>query len=448
MIIHNCRIVTWEENNQLLTGYAVRIVDDHIVTIQREQELLDQYPSEDTLDAHGQLLMPGLICAHTHFYGAFSRGMSLLGEAPAAFPEILTHLWWPLDRSLDEESVYYSTLVCLIDAIKHGTTTVFDHHASPMFISGSLDTIAKGLREVGIRGSVCYEVTDRGGHDKALEGIEENLRMIRKYQANPLDSMVIPTFGLHASLTLSNETLKLCRDGIPSGFGFHVHIAEHQSDQFDSLRKSGLHVVQHLEHFGMTGKDSIFVHGVHIDAKEQQIIADSHTWLTHQPRSNMNNAVGMAAVESFLNMGIPVCIGNDGFSFAMWDEWRACYLAHKLWHHDPRSMNGALVTEMGARNNAAMASHFFKNKIGEISPGAKADLILVDYTPFTEMTTGNLPWHILFGFRDSMVTMTMVNGKILMKDRTLLFLDEAKISGEALRISKEVWARYQHQTIG
>jgi len=277
MIIHNCTIVTWEAENQLLTGYAVRIVDDRIDSIQPEKNLLDRYPNEETLDAHGQLLMPGLICAHTHFYGAFSRGMNVLGEAPAAFPEILTHLWWPLDRSLDEESVYYSTLVCLIDAIKHGTTTVFDHLASPGFISGSLDTIAKGLRETGIRGSVCYEVTDRGGQEKALEGIDENLRMIRSFQANPLDSMVIPTFGLHAGLTLSSETLKLCRDQIPSGFGFHVHIAEHQSDQFDSLKKTGLRVVDRLEKHGMTGKDSIFVHGVHIDAKEQQIIADTNT---------------------------------------------------------------------------------------------------------------------------------------------------------------------------
>ena len=175
MIIHNCRIVTWEENNQLLTGYAVRIVDDHIVTIQREQELLDQYPSEDTLDAHGQLLMPGLICAHTHFYGAFSRGMSLLGEAPAAFPEILTHLWWPLDRSLDEESVYYSTLVCLIDAIKHGTTTVFDHHASPMFISGSLDTIAKGLRAGPILNSFRFLLGCEGNGEVAFWCIDNLL---------------------------------------------------------------------------------------------------------------------------------------------------------------------------------------------------------------------------------------------------------------------------------
>jgi len=158
----------------------------------------------------------------------------------------------------------------------------------------------------------------------------------------------------------------------------------------------------------------------------------------------MNNAVGMGDVEGYLRLGIPVCIGNDGFSFTMWDEWRTCYLAHKLWKRDPRSMPGDKVIQMGVYNNARMATHFFKANIGVIAPGAKADLILVDYQPITELTEGNLPWHILFGFRDSMVTMTMVNGKILMEDRQLL-LNEEKISTEAARLSKEVWKRYTKQ---
>ena len=140
----------------------------------------------------------------------------------------------------------------------------------------------------------------------------------------------------------------------------------------------------------------------------------------------MNNAVGMADIESYLRMGIPVSIGNDGFSFTMWDELRTCYLAHKLWKRDPRTMPGDLVIQMGIYNNARMTSHFFGDNIGEISVGAKADLILVDYLPYTALDTGNIPWHILFGFRDSMVTMTMVDGKILMKDRQLLNINEGK----------------------
>lgn len=445
MIIYNCKIITWGNPNQILDHHAIWIDKDRIQEIAMQDDLLLRFPDDDKLDANGQILMPGLICAHTHFYGVFSRGMAIPGEPPADFVDILKKLWWPLDQSLTQEDIYYSALVCIIDAIRHGTTTVFDHHASPCFINGSLDIIEKAIKETGIRGSLCYEVTDRGGLEKMRAGIEENVRMIEKLKDQPAGAQTTAMFGLHAGLTLSDQTLKDSRRMIPEGFGFHIHVAEHQSDEYKSIHQHGMRVIDRLESFGITGRDSIFVHGVHLDGKEIQKIYDSGTWLTHQPRSNMNNGVGMADIESALRLGIPVSIGNDGFSFAMWDEWRTCYLAHKLWKRDPRAMNGSLVTQMGAENNARLASHFFKDKIGRIERGAKADLILVDYRPITELTTGNLPWHILFGFRDSMVTLTMVDGKILMKDSVISGIDVPTISRQAQDISREVWKRYERQ---
>lgn len=444
MIIYNATIITWESNNRILKNYGLRITDDKVTEIQESQLLLQKYPEEEKIDAKGKLLMPGLICAHTHFYGLFSRGMAIHGDAPADFVEILKKLWWPLDQSLLEEDIYYSALISIIDAIKHGTTTVFDHHASPNFITGSLDIIEKAVLDTGIRASLCYEVTDRGGVEKAEEGIAENIRMIKKASAYPKGSTVTAIFGLHAGLTVSDETLRKSLN-IPEGYGYHVHVAEHQSDEFHSKNRYGKRVVDRLNDLGITGNNSIFVHGVHLDQKELEIIRDTGTWLTHQPRSNMNNAVGMADVEGALRFGIPVCLGNDGFSFAMWDEWRTCYLAHKLWKRDPRTMPGDLVATMGANNNGKMASNFFKDKIGAIEVGAKADLILVDYKPITEMTAGNLPWQIIFGFRDSMVTHTIVDGKVLMRDKEVLGINEEEISKRAREISREVWKRYERQ---
>ena len=147
MIIHNCRIVTWTNPNYILSNHALRIANGRIVEIMDEKTLLEKYPHEVKMDGHGQILMPGLICAHTHFYGAFSRGLGIPGEAPKNFMEILEKLWWALDQSLTAEGIRYSALVCLIDAIKHGTTTVFDHHASPNFIEGSLDLIETAVIE-------------------------------------------------------------------------------------------------------------------------------------------------------------------------------------------------------------------------------------------------------------------------------------------------------------
>jgi cytosine/adenosine deaminase-related metal-dependent hydrolase len=163
----------------------------------------------------------------------------------------------------------------------------------------------------------------------------------------------------------------------------------------------------------------------------------------------MNNAVGVAPVETMLRGGVNVGMGNDGFSNNMWAEWKAAYLVHKVWHGDPRRANGADVVRIGVDNNAALARVFWPTiPLGELTPGAGADLILVDYQPFTEMTVGNLPWHILFGFEVDAVTATMVNGQWLMRDRQLLTLDEEAITARAGELSAGVWTRYQQLASG
>ena len=442
MLITNATLITWDSPNQILENQALHLEKNKIADAGPSSELEARYPSAEKLDARGQLVMPGGICAHTHFYGAFSRGMAIPGNAPKDFPEILEKLWWPLDKSLLEDDIRYSALLCLVDAIKHGTTTLIDHHASPNFIDGSLDIIAETVERAGIRAALCYEVTDRDGEAKMKAGIDENLRFIKK-DKGPL---LAGTFGLHASLTLSDSTLDLCRQTVPDDTGFHVHAAESEADEWDSLNKSGLRVIDRLHKHGILGPKTITAHCVHVDAREIGLLADTGTWVTHQPRSNMNNAVGVAPVESMLRAGVNVCLGNDGFSNAMWEEWKAAYLVHKVWHHDPRRMNGYDVTQLAIYNNAALANVFFPDApIGQITPGAFADLIFVDYHAPTPLTPSNLPWHILFGFQQSMVTTTIVGGEVLMKDRELLTLDEAEIAVKAKELATNVWSRYEEK---
>ncbi len=446
MLIKNCTLITWGSPNQIIPNQSIKINSDKIIAIGPANELLP-FEGEETLDAKGQYAMPGNICAHTHFYGAFSRGMAIPGPAPKIFPEILEKLWWPLDKSLDLEDVKYSALVCLVNAIRHGTTTLFDHHASPNAIDGSLETIAQSVLGAGLRASLCYEVTDRNGEEQAEAGIRENLNYFRWLKQHPeLETALGATFGLHASLTLSEKTLQRCRDLAPDEVGFHVHVAEHFSDEDDSLAKSGTRVVDRLSNFGLLGIKTIAVHCVHVDQRETELLRQSGTWVTHQPRSNMNNAVGMAAVESMMRAGIKVCLGNDGFSNAMWEEWKAAYFAHKLWHHDPRRMGGYDVVKMAVYNNADLVTNQFAGlRAGEIAVGAAADLMLVDYQPITPLTAGNLPWHILFGFNESMITTTIARGKVLMLNRELQTLDEEKIAFEARKRASNVWKRYEDQ---
>jgi len=440
MLISNGRVVTFGAANRIIENGAVRIEGAHITAVGEAAALRAAYPADEVVDAGGQLIMPANICAHTHFYGAFARGMAIPGAPPADFPAILRQLWWNLDKALTLEDVRYSALVLLVDAIKHGTTTLFDHHASPNAIDGSLDAIAEAVEQAGVRAALCYEVTDRDGAERARAGIAENVRFARRLAADPRPQLAA-SFGLHASLTLSDETLAQCA-AAGAKLGFHIHAAEGIADQEDSLRKSGKRVVERLHAAGILGPRSILAHCVHVDAWEMELLRDSHTWVTHQPRSNMNNAVGVAPVETMLRGGIKVALGNDGFSNNMWAEWKAAYLVHKLWHGDPRRANGYDIIKMAVTHNAELARAFWPEAaLGELAPGAYADLILVDYHPFTELNAGNLPWHILFGFEADAITATMSAGRWLMRDRTLLTLDEATIAARARELSRATWQR-------
>ncbi len=441
MLITNAMLTNWTPR-QIEPDRAVLIRDKRIADIGPTALLTARYPDEEKLDARGRLLMPGNICAHTHFYGAFARGLAIPGPAPRNFPEILRKLWWPLDKSLTLDDVRLSAQVCLVDAIKHGTTTLIDHHASPNAIEGSLDAIAEAVEQAGLRAVLCYEVTDRDGPEKARAGIAENVRFLRAAMGR---DTIAATFGLHASLTLSDETLKACVEANARfGGGFHIHVAEHEADEEDSLSRSGMRTVHRLERAGILGARTIVAHAVHIDPWEMQVLRYTNTWVTHQPRSNMNNAVGAAAIDAMLRGGIKLCLGNDGFSNNMWAEWKDAYLLHKVANRDPRMASGDAIAQMAGDHNARLAEMFFPGQtLGKLAIGASADMIVVDYHPFTPLTDGNLPWHVLFGFEASMVTATIVAGRVLMWDRQLRTVDEAAIAAEALKHAPAVWARYQ-----
>jgi putative selenium metabolism protein SsnA len=444
LLISNGQLVTWGTPNEIIPGGGLLLRDGRIADIGDTAVLRTRHPGVEELDARGQLVMPGNICAHTHFYGAFARGMGIPGPPPKDFPDILERLWWRLDRALLDVDVEYSALVCLVDAIKQGTTTLIDHHASPNAIDSSLDQIADAVELAGVRGALCYEVSDRNGPAGAQEGISENVRFLSTLRER--DSRLLAgTFGLHASLSLSDETLADCVTAARKlGSGFHIHVAEHEVDEYDSLYRHGRRVVDRLGHAGILGPKSLVAHAIHIDAREKELLRETGTWVTHQPRSNMNNAVGAADIEGMMRFGIPVCLGNDGFSNNMWAEWKTAYLMHKAAHGDPRRANGADVAQMAITNNAALAGVFWPDlPLGKLAVGAAADVIFVDYQATTPLSAGNLPWHIIFGVEAGMVSTTIVDGKLLMLDHQLLTLDEAAITARSRELAAEVWTRFE-----
>lgn len=443
MLITNGTVLTFGGDRRVIANGAVYYESDTIVEVGRSADLERRYPEAERLDAAGRVVMPGMICAHTHFYGAFARGMAIPGDPPANFLQILERLWWKLDRALTLEDSTYSALMALIDAIRHGTTTLIDHHASPTHVEGSLDALAEAAGASGLRVGLCYEVTDRNGPAGARAGINENVRFLKRLRANP-NPKLGASFGLHAAFTLSDDTLAACRDAATGlDTGFHIHVAEDQADETDSLKKHGMRVAERLAEQGILGPQTLVAHAIHVDERELDILRATQTKISHQPRSNMNNAVGVAAVERMLDKGITVGLGNDGFTNNMFTEIHTAYLLHRASAGDPRVLPGDRLLEMAFHNNAVVAGLFFPRPVAALAPGAFADIIVLDYHPYTPLTDGNYPWHLIFGMDGSHVTHTICGGQILMNDRKLLTLDEAAIAAHARQLAPAIWRRAQ-----
>lgn len=448
LLIHGI-VCTMEDPPRVIEDGAIAIEGDRIAMVGSTKEVRDRYPEAEALDARGQLILPGNICAHTHFYGAFARGMPLHDEPPSNFPQILRRLWWRLDRALDEKAVRLSALVCLVDAIRHGTTTLIDHHASPSCIDGSLDIIAEAVMEAGLRACLCYEVTDRNGPEGAKAGIRENVRFIRQVEqwrasGDPRGAFLAASFGLHAAFTVGPETMEQAvAEARSLGVGFHIHVAEDVADEGHSLTIYGVRTVERLAREGVLGPQTLCAHCVHVDAAEIALLARTQSKVSHQPRSNMNNAVGVAPVEAMRAAGVTVGLGNDGFSNDMFMEMKTAYLVHKVHARDPRVMGAEEVISMAYGGNSRIASLFWPHPLGILAPGAYADIILLDYRPHTPLTAANLPWHLIFGVDGSYVTTTICGGRVLMRDRQLLTLDEERIAAEAQAYAPVIWERFR-----
>ncbi|NLE76202.1 MAG: putative aminohydrolase SsnA [Chloroflexi bacterium] len=439
MLIVNGTVLTFGEQPKVIPWGALRLEGDRIAEVGLTSELTARCPAEETLDASGQLVMPGLICSHTHFYGAFARGMALPGPAPHDFRQTLERLWWRLDRGLTLPDVAASAEACLADAIRHGVTTLFDHHASPNAIAGSLDALAEAVERAGLRACLCYEVSDRDGPERMHQGLLENVRWARAARGS---TRLAAMMGLHASLTLSDETLRLASSmAEKAGLPCHIHVAEDRADVDDALRRYGLPVVERLRRFGILGEGSIAAHCVHVDGFERDALWEMQTHVAHNPRSNMNNGVGTAAVPSMLRRGLWVGLGNDGFSNNLFQEMQAACLVHKLASGDPQAMPADAVLDLVFTGGTRLARRTFGLPLGQLAPGAAADVITVRHQPITPLHAKNYPWHIIFGVDGCGVENTIVAGRFLMREGQILTLDEEAVAARARQQAGALWQR-------
>ena len=438
IIIGNGRVLTRDKDNPYIEDGAVAVDNEIIVTVGERQSILHEYPQHIFIDAHGGLIMPALINAHSHIYSTMARGLSIKGYAPHGFLDILDGLWWTIDRHLNNQDIRYSAALTALDCIRNGVTTIFDHHAGYGDIEGSLFTIEEQIRAAGLRCSLCYEVSDRDGMAKAQAAIRENAEYIR-YARMDKSGMTSGMMGMHASFTLSDATLdKAVAEA--DGAGCHIHVAEGIEDELHCLEHYGKRVVERLWKHGVLGSHSIAGHGIHINQTEMDILKHTDTPVIHNPESNMGNAVGCPPTMEMIRRGLLCGLGTDGYTNDMLESYKVANVLHK---HALADCNAAWaeVPAMLFDNNPRLAARFFPARLGILAAGASADIIISDYQPITPFDGDNANGHILFGVNGRSVITTIAAGQVLMRDREILVMDEAKVISEAKVQAASLWQR-------
>jgi putative selenium metabolism protein SsnA len=376
-----------------------------------------------------------------HFYSTLVRGLGKMAPS-ATFQEVLDNLWWRLDRQLSLDDVEVSAQVILLDAIRKGTTTLVDHHASPHAITGSLDRIALAVKRSGLRACLCYEVSDRDGAAIATEGLEENTAFARRCTREG-DPQLRALFGLHAAFTLSDATLdRAAVLGQELGIGFHVHVAEAASDVAANIQQYGLTPTARLQAHGLLGRGSIAAHAVHVTEADIDILAATGTFVAHNPQSNLNNAVGIADLVKLTARGVRVGLGTDAMTVNMLEEIRVAMWAQHLRQENPSCGFMEVANTLFVRN-PELASQLWGFPLGTIQEGAAADLILVDYHPPTPLNGETVLGHLVFGISQATVDTTICAGRILMEGKRLAIdLDEADLAARSRALAASLWERF------
>ncbi|MBN2431081.1 MAG: amidohydrolase family protein [Acidobacteria bacterium] len=405
---------------------ALHIRDGRIITVAPTAQL--RRDRVEFIDVNGRLIMPGFLNAHHHLYSSLAVGTSPIGPTPD-FYRILTNMWWPLDGALDRESVYLSALVGLTDAVRHGVTMLFDHHASMGFVRGSLDLLHRAFAEAGIKGTLCFETSERAGPVSLEEQIEENLEFAAQASASP---SVRGLFGLHANLTLGNDTLQRIADRKPADLPIHVHCGEDAAD-LEHCRTVGFAgPADRLAAFGLLSSRSLLVHAIHLSERDYERVAEIRPVIVTNPESNANNRVG-----HMVRRRMPAYVlGTDGMGCDMLATLRAHFL---LGRDQDESWTDLQANVFAERYRV---QELFFPDTGRFRPDIRADVAVPDYIPATPVSPDNLLGHLIFGAQGGPMFLTLADGRILFREGRVTFLDETALRREARAVAVRLHERY------
>ncbi len=393
-------------------------------------ESVQERPGERVTRLEGKLILPGLVVAHTHLYSTLARGMPPPQKSPRTFLEILERVWWRLDRALDPELIALSAEVGAAEALLAGVTTIIDHHASPSCVDGSLALLRQGLARVGLRGVLCYEVSDRHGVEGRAAALRETEAFLRGGQTTLCRGML----GAHASFTLEEETLQTLA-ALSRSFevGVHLHVAESRDDERDAMHRCGKSAMARLIDAGLVGARSILAHCTHLSWDDLSAAQQTGAWLVHNARSNMYNAVGYAPANKF---GARKALGTDGLASDLFAEGQAAALR-------AREAEAPIDLLRWLSGGHTLASEIFGATFGSLEAGAVADLIVLDYPSPTPVTAQNLESHIALGFGAAHVDAAMVDGAWRVWARQILGVDQSELCARAREAAPRLWSRME-----
>ena len=433
-LLTNVRIIDpFGETEYIENGYIL-IEDEIIVKIGTGSA--SNISIEETINLKDKTVLPGMINAHTHLYSALAMGMPSPKNVPTNFVEKLHEIWWKLDLALDKDSTKASFEAGLMECLKCGVTTVLDHHSSPNYANGSLELLTYTAEVFGLNISIAFETTYRNGKEFFKSGLLANIKSYKKFKDN---KNVHPLIGLHASFTLSDESLKTIYNEL-KGFkkwGIHIHVAEDKADEKDANSKGYESVIDRLNKFKLINEDSFIIHGIHSSKIDIELLKNAGATLIHNPTSNANNRVGMLPNShiSTMNAGL----GTDGMRANMLEEAQQGTIIRSS--HLTGGESTIDYLELLFKNNPEIASRAFGRKIGHLSPGNQADLAIYDYQPRTAITKENFAGHILFGF--GLPTDVLSRGKYRIINRKFVDVYEQNIKTDAQKQSIRLWNKMQ-----
>lgn len=421
--IINARI--YDYVNYIESGYV--LFDKRIIKVGPMSEY--ENAGYEEIDFAGDLLLPGFVCNHAHIYSIFARGL-ILPFNPKNFQDILDQMWWKLDAKLTNELTYYSGIAAAYEFLLNGVTTVIDHHASGEIL-GSLEKLSRAVSGVAnMRGLYCFETSDRYNVD---ECIQENVT----FAANNESDKVRGLFGMHASMSLSDETLELISK--KNEFPIHVHVAESDMDEMDAANKYKTDIISRFDKHGLIKKDSLIVHGVFLSEDELKIIKDRKAYMVVNTTSNMNNAVGLPDVKAYLEHDIPVMVGNDGLNSNMASEYMNVFYTSHLKNKQPTKLNLGDVLNM-IKTSYKYISNTFSIKLGEIQKEYEADFLRVKYTPFTKMDITNAFGHIFYGtFPNFKPSSVFIGGELQVENYKVVNKELVKEFAKCNKYSNQLW---------